>query len=73
MLGKLDQRAVERYELHRLAYHQFFAANYRPEHVVFVDERSSDRRTMYRGQGYAIAGERAFQKAFRVRGVQLAA
>jgi len=41
---------------------------YNPEHLVFVDESSVDRRTTYRNRAWSIRGTKAQRKAFFVRG-----
>lgn len=41
---------------------------YTPDQIVAVDESACNRRTSYRGYGWAIKGRRAVRKAFFVRG-----
>jgi len=41
---------------------------YRKEHLVFVDETSTDNRTNNRTYGYSLLGERCRQKGFFLRG-----
>lgn len=67
MIIQLDRRALERCDEQRLAY-QYAVAEFPSDYLVFVDESSCDRRTTYRGYGWALIGERAIQKAFFVRG-----
>lgn len=66
-MKKLDRRALERCDQKRLDY-QYAVSEYPPDYLCFVDESSCDRRTTYRGFGWALSGKRAFQKAFFVRG-----
>ncbi|KAG8681062.1 hypothetical protein FRC09_017781, partial [Ceratobasidium sp. 395] len=66
---KLDRRATERCEFKRLEYRQqYHEVCLDPSYAVFVDESAVDRRTTYRNFGYALSGNRASRKAFRVRG-----
>ncbi|QRW14035.1 DDE superfamily endonuclease [Ceratobasidium sp. AG-Ba] len=51
---KLDRRAMERCEFKRLDYRVMFEELCPdPSYAVFVDESAVDRRTTYRGYGYA--------------------
>lgn len=58
---------MERCDHARLNY-LYETADFPPDYLAFVDESSCDRRTTYRGHGWAISGQRAFRKAFFVRG-----
>jgi hypothetical protein len=50
------------------AYVHHMGLNYTAEQLVFVDESSFDRRTRYRGYGWALKGQRALRKCFFMRG-----
>lgn len=58
---------MERSEDARAQY-RLLVSTLRPGMVIFVDESSFDVRATYRGMGYALSGERAFRRAFFVRG-----
>lgn len=64
----MTREAVERSEEKRASYTYRIGLLYQPEQLVFVDESACDRRTTYRGRAWSITGQRAFKKAFFVRG-----
>ncbi|KAG9120463.1 hypothetical protein FRC07_004043 [Ceratobasidium sp. 392] len=66
---KLSKPAAERSDERRQEYWDVIH-EYRPGQLVFVDESSVDRRTTYRGYGYARRNEPAVRRAFRVRGAR---
>lgn len=66
---KITKQAQERNETLRSEY-MLRMTKYTAEQLVFVDESACDRRTTYRGVGWALKGERAFQKAVFVRGTR---
>jgi len=64
---KLTRIASERSEEKRLEY-EARIGRYEVEQLIFVDESSVDRRTTYRGYGWALRGEDAPINAFFCRG-----
>jgi hypothetical protein len=68
MFWQLTKQAMERNADKRTEYLYRIGLLYQPGQLVFVDESSCDRRTTYRNNAWAIRGQRAFRKAFFVRG-----
>lgn len=52
----------------RAAFIYKIGTHYTADQLVTVDESACNRRTSYRGYGWAIKGSRAVRKAFFVRG-----
>ncbi|QRV99006.1 DDE superfamily endonuclease [Ceratobasidium sp. AG-Ba] len=64
---QLDKRAMEQCEEDRVEFRHSMQA-FRPSQLVFADESSINRKGMYRSRGYAICGQRAYKRAWHVRG-----
>ena len=62
---QISQVAAERSAEKCLEYIGRISA-YEPRQLVFIDESSVDRRTMYRGRAWSIRGTKAQRKAFFV-------
>lgn len=60
--------ALERSAEKRAAFIYKIGTRYTADQLVTVDESACNRRTSYRGHGWAIRGSRAVRKAFFVRG-----
>ena len=67
-LEKITRRAIERSVQKRAKYTFKIGTQYSSNQLIFVDESAADRRTTYRGYGWAISGQRAVRKTFFVRG-----
>ncbi|CAE6471712.1 unnamed protein product, partial [Rhizoctonia solani] len=67
----LDQRAMERNDEERAEFRRAIRA-FRPSQVVVIDETAINRRMTYRNRGYSLSGNRAFKRAFFVRGKRYA-
>lgn len=65
---KITRIALERSAAKRAKFTYRIGMHYTTDQLVTVDESACNRRTSYRGYGWAIKGQRAVRKAFFVRG-----